>query len=325
MSPLDRLDRARDRGWITLSRYLEEVEKLGAKSSSAPSSAHGSPAGARDAAVVGADEQQEGGASEDDEEGLVDEDGRPWRPAKQPRASDEEALDDVAFLDQSYSPYKGLGQREGESEGEGSPSSSRAAADSRKGESECDEESDDDKVPVSFKAGDVVHAEGKGRAVVVRMGVAEDYFNEGRVYIQYEKLRKGCVKKMDTVKVWVVKADLRLEVEADEAPEPPPRSSPRRAPPGRDEQSPAAQQQQPPADPRLQPEAQAELAAIERQRKMPLPSHSRRTARRVSASSRCSRACLTRSSARPLQTPCRQRSCSATTTAALAKKCARLT
>ena len=114
----------------------------------------------------------------------------------------------------------------------------------------------------------------KGEVTVLRVGTAEDYFNEGRIYIQYRKLKRGAKSKTEPATCWVAATELKEPQNPEQQAEERAASTPTRASP-RIEARVAAQQMR-----EQQRDAAAanlpERAAHERKRVLPQKAHAHR-------------------------------------------------
>lgn len=74
-----------------------------------------------------------------------------------------------------------------------------------------------------LKPGMVCQHESKGKVEVHRLGGPQDFFNDGRVYISCEQLKRGCTHKFEKKYLWVTRESLVLP---DASPPHSPQSSP---------------------------------------------------------------------------------------------------
>lgn len=50
----------------------------------------------------------------------------------------------------------------------------------------------------------------KGEVQVIRIGGPQDFFNDGRIYVQFQQLKQGCRHKYETKKCWVPRDSLNI-------------------------------------------------------------------------------------------------------------------
>lgn len=205
------LQAARVAGDISLSEYLEELKNLRdtrAPGASSMASSSGAAASSSAAFAPAASERAQEpaipaayGDSSEEEDELVDEDGRPWKkPRAQPTDSpqrcnaDDEEVDapdtapQLARSQAAHSASDELSDQDSDHYG-GSHRMSPLAEEQPSPEHEPAEHQE-------LKVGDVCRCSAKlegFRLTIVKFGTAADFLNNGRVYVRYQALKKGCV------------------------------------------------------------------------------------------------------------------------------------
>ena len=120
--------------------------------------------------------------------------------------------------------------------------------------------------PSSWKSGAKVTHNWFGKATFIRLGNSADFLNDGNARIVYQKLKKGCKSKLETLTAWVKPSTITIseQLQASDDEESPVRKSPRT-------ESHAREQHEHEVGGSQQPASQEQLpkrAALERPRKL---------------------------------------------------------